>query len=45
MDFNRNAYKSDTDPSQAKFDHHIQKLNSVHFEDPYDSINPTDNTH
>ena len=45
-DFNKNKYTSkNTCPTQAKFARPRPKMNSVQFDDPYDRINPTENTH
>ena len=44
-EFNKNTDKSNTDPPQDKISCHQPKVNSVRFEDPYEHINPTENTH
>ena len=41
-DFNK---YTDTATRQDKISHHLSKVNSVYLEDPYDHINPMDNTH
>ena len=44
-DFNKNTDKSNTDPPRATIARHRPKVNSVCFEDPYNHINPMENTH
>ena len=43
--FNKNTDTSKTTPLQATIDLHEPKVNSVHFEDPYENINSMYNTH
>ena len=44
-DFNKNTDISNTATPQDTFYRKKPKVNSVRFEDPYDHINPTENTH
>ena len=45
-EFNKNKDSSkNTVPPQATIDCPCPKVNSVHFDDPYDHINHTENTH
>ena len=45
MELNKNTDKYNSDPPQDTIYHHQPKVNSVRFEDPYDHINPMENTH
>ena len=44
-EFNKNTDTPKTDPSKATISQYLQKSNPVRFSDPYDHINPMDNTH
>ena len=44
-DFNNNTDTSNIDPPKATIARHLPKVNSVRFEDPYEHIDPTENTH
>ena len=44
-EFNKNTDTSNTAPPQATIGRHLSKVNSIRFKDPYDHINPMENTH
>ena len=41
----KNTDTSNTAPHKAKIDCHKPKVKSLQFEEPYDHINPMENTH